>query len=552
MSIDPGLQWLQDNAYFFNDLSLLGGGLTLANGNNSFEDISANNRDCIIAGTPTRLTVSKGGYNWSSLNCTSTNALNLQYNGYAWQQANSFRWLFIFNTNDGQPPTNPLRLFGSTLSPGGAGLQIIVNTNGTLRIDISDAPLNTWTSSAAILANGASALLMLDITFDFVANTIAVLSNGANVAGSWTAGNISAYVPASYAVNHPMILGNKSTNGSVSTANGSECRVVKATVVPATITTEAINYFKKLQMPSYSLSPDAVIGDMIALQGLQTSLFGGWIYNDIFYYGTTTEINPGDVRQYDISAFQFNPGSQDSGIYLGVILTRAQMGLTGSEEGFIPMGGWVKDGTIYLFGTVGIQNGGNDVGLCTAPENDPLNLTYQGVIISDGTNLTRFNHGFFPFLNPDDPTYLYSVMTHRDNDTLPLKIRIMKSLLSGNLQTWSVVYNNIIFTTDSTENLVYSNIERIDGVWKLLFGSFNTTVGGFSIWQTASNNLEFFPEGNELLPPNMTDEEYTSKPLLSADKTRLYYARRAGGASTNYIGIRVKLSQEFIIEQDIY
>lgn len=548
---DPGLVYLQENAFFFQDYTYLGGGLALANGNPSFNDLGPNNHDSILSGTPTRKTVSIGSKNWSSLLATLTNGLNLQTNGFTWLQTSSFRLLIAVATNDGHP-ASLWRFFGTTASPGGYGIMVAVNTTGTLRIDIGNSVdgLATWTSTSAVFTNGVNATKFLDISFNFTTDVLTVLSNGASVAGSWTASNISALTPSNYDTNFNLFIGNRGVNGALASSNANEGYVLRCAMVPINVSQVALDYFNSLVMPSYALSADSVTGDMIALSGDETSIFGGPIYGDIMYYGVTEEVNPGAVRQYSIGAFQFS--SSNSGTKLGVILDRGDIGLDDTLEGIFPQGIYIKNDTIYLFCTVNIQAGGNAVGLCTAPTSGPTDLTYIGLVVDDGTNGTKFNHSFCPFDNADDPTYVYAVMSHRDNNTLPLKARVMKSLKSGDLTSWAVVHNDVIFTTDSTENLVYYNIEKRSGIWKVIFGSFNASVGGFSLWQTASENLGFFPEGNELLPPNMTDEEYTSKPVLSADRARMYYSRRAGGAETNYIGVRVKLISDLEISETIY
>jgi hypothetical protein len=71
----------------------------------------------------------------------------------------------------------------------------------------------TWTSSAAVFANGASANTSLKITFDFSADTIAVTQDGSTIAGTITAGSITN-VEAGFSVSTNFYIGTSNDNGT--------------------------------------------------------------------------------------------------------------------------------------------------------------------------------------------------------------------------------------------------------------------------------------------------------------------------------------------------
>ena len=226
------------------------------------------------------------------------------------------------------------------------------------------------------------------------------------------------------------------------------------------------------------------------------------------------------------------------------------------------MSHWINNGTIYRFCSVfETSDDTTNVGIVTSSVASPKVLgDFQRIITLGGTG--HFNHAPWVMEHPTDNTKLLMFISFRNVTADPLKIRVMEALKSDPT-SWSVLYSDVIFSTVATVQQVYPFVWFQSGKYKMMYSRFDVALGetNFAVFYTESDNLQYFPEGKEVLSPtgNMGDFDggYTSQPrrvnlYTSLTQVVYYQGRDTDAGAGSYIGIGVKSIADVRIQKTAY
>jgi hypothetical protein len=257
---NPGLLWLQENAYVFHDYTRIATGIG----------------DVIVGGDPGLLDVGSNGLNATPLNSIAAGnwVYNLKPIG-ALRDVNddcvsipaasilpylrlSHRVSFIVQTDDGQTGSLYSICGATTNNTSGARQKYGIFINGAGLIGINYASGGgqiNWTSTAAVIPNGSTGLIKISIDFDFENNTLTVTKfdfntlTASNVAGSFATGsdniNISAVNPLTLNITHDFYIGSINNIGAATT-NTQIVRIFRFVITPLSPPDTATEYLRNL------------------------------------------------------------------------------------------------------------------------------------------------------------------------------------------------------------------------------------------------------------------------------------------------------------------
>jgi hypothetical protein len=257
---DPGLVWLQENAYLFHDYTRIETGIAdvIASDDPGLVDIGPNALNAtplnsIAAANWVYLNKTLGGLRDVNDDCVSIPAASiLPY------LKSDFRVSILLQTDDGQTAA-AWSLYGATTNNTSGARQkfgAFVNGTGNLVINYGagGGQIN-WTSTAAVIPNGSTGLIEVTIDFDFTTNVLTVTKydfntlTESNVAGAFATGsdniNISAVNPANLNITHDVYVGSINNVGTATT-NTQIVRILRFSITPLSPDAAATTYLRNL------------------------------------------------------------------------------------------------------------------------------------------------------------------------------------------------------------------------------------------------------------------------------------------------------------------
>jgi hypothetical protein len=257
---DPGLVWLQENAYVFHDYTRIASGIeeTIALDDDGLLDVGPNG----INGTALN---SIAAANWvynntpvGALKDLNDDCVSITISEILTYLRLDHRVSIILQTDDGQTAA-VYSLFGATTNnTSGARQKYGAFINGTgnivINMGVGGGQIN-WTSTSAVIPNGSTGLIEIIIDFNFTADTLTVTkydyntSTASNVAGSFATGgdniNISAVNPANLNLTHNFYIGSIN-NAGTATTNAQIVRIFRFCVTPLSPLADAVTYLRDL------------------------------------------------------------------------------------------------------------------------------------------------------------------------------------------------------------------------------------------------------------------------------------------------------------------
>lgn len=218
-------------AFYAYDFTRLTGadGAAISNGNAGLEDISQNNRDATIIGTPLveELTINTSVV--KTLEDLSTNCVSTGFNGTGAFNRSAFRLLFVLYISDGRPSAST-NLFGGII-PTNIGINIFIATTGLIGFQFGNSSgVYQWRSNV-LLENGVNGLVFLEVQVDHVTDTVVMKINGESIAASLFSGTMTSIDPTLWSNTSNIYIGSLNNNGSA-LSNPATNSVLFAAAIP--------------------------------------------------------------------------------------------------------------------------------------------------------------------------------------------------------------------------------------------------------------------------------------------------------------------------------
>ena len=203
----PGKTYLEANAKFFYDFTLLTGEGAISNGNAGLEDQGPGTTPAVIVGTPNVRNIIVNTITVPTVGVTGTNAISINSTG-AGIFDESFEIFYYFQIEDGIPPSTQ-ELLGASHSGGTTAFAVLLDSNGKLLIRYRPANADSrWDSTNAIMTDGVNGDHILRIRYDFEEDEVGVWLDGVAVPGSFVSGNMAALDPTTFLLDRNIYLGN--------------------------------------------------------------------------------------------------------------------------------------------------------------------------------------------------------------------------------------------------------------------------------------------------------------------------------------------------------
>jgi hypothetical protein len=257
---DPGLVWLQENAYLFLDFTRIETGIgdVITVGDDGLVDVGPNSLDA----TPLN-SVAAG--NWvydlkpiGAIRDVNDDCVSIPAASILPYLKLSRRVSILIQSDDGQTGSS-YSLYGATTNnTSGARQKDGAFINGSGQIVINQGAGGgqiTWTSTSAVIPNGSTGLIEVIIEFDYASDTLTVTKydfntlTASNVPGAFSAGgdniNISAINPANFNITHDYYIGSINNIGTATT-NTQIVRIFRFAITPLSPPAEAVAYLRNL------------------------------------------------------------------------------------------------------------------------------------------------------------------------------------------------------------------------------------------------------------------------------------------------------------------
>lgn len=221
----------QKYAFFAYDFTNLTGtdGASISNGNAGLNDISQNNRDATIIGTPLVEELTINGETVKTLEDLSTNAVSTGFNGTGAFNRSAFRLLFVIYVSDGNPSATTSLMGG--IIPTNQGINAFITTTGLIGFNYGNSDgVSQWRSTTA-LENNVNGLLFIEIQVDITAGTVVMKINGESIIASQTAGTLSSLNPTNWTNTSNIYIGSLNNNGTA-VSNPATNSILFAAAIP--------------------------------------------------------------------------------------------------------------------------------------------------------------------------------------------------------------------------------------------------------------------------------------------------------------------------------
>lgn len=218
-------------AFFAYDFTNLTGadGASISNGNAGLEDISANNRDATIVGTPLVEELSVNGSTLKTLEDLSTNAVSIGSNGTGIFNRDAFRIHMVLYIGDGQPSATTSLMGG--IIPTNIGINVFLSTTGLIGFQWGNATgVYQWRSNT-VFQNGVNGMVALEILVNHNTDAVIMRVNGESIQATLFSGSMSAVTPTTWSNTSNIYIGSLNNNGTAG-SNPTSNSILFASAIP--------------------------------------------------------------------------------------------------------------------------------------------------------------------------------------------------------------------------------------------------------------------------------------------------------------------------------
>lgn len=335
----PGYDLLLTEARMYYDFTKLTGAddADITNGDAGFEDYSVNSSTLTGVNTPKVNEVTVGAETVKALKVETNRAAdsgNTGANLFGVSETDRGFTIYSFiQTDDGIP--SAVQYFWGLRDAAGGTITVCylsIQTDGRLRFNY--VPLHgtlslQWQSTSAYFTNGVNAAVLVEIDYDFSANTITVTGNGTAIPGSISTLTMAACDPEDWTndLGLTLTMGSRRESASTISTNTATGALIRYAVFPTKLTSQEKTDIRDYIMNYFDDTPsglgDYIVNDTVgfnitaapgALQLEGEPLgFQDWIsHNDIF---------DADLEEFELEIlFEItdNPTTGTPGIGLGI------------------------------------------------------------------------------------------------------------------------------------------------------------------------------------------------------------------------------------------